>query len=769
MKRVRKYIGLVALIILAIGSVIADIVIRSNCQIFNEVNRILFTLVSVIAGFWVTCYLLFLQIYKDRYPIKFLKHSYLPQMKYNMTYIVYCIIFGCFVIIKNGGLLENLWYAISSLFTIFLVLWHIYSTSKTMMVNTYVDEYCKDISEKLNDGENSVKKDVFKDLRYVLGECVVKEEYYVAQNVSLKSGEIFRDFLANSIKLRDNGEDGIEESFERIVKFGLYQLELCEDIGSELLINEISAQQLKNIEFCIDAEQYEWFKKYIKMMGKLNFRLQKDGKEKIVSEIYYIYTNVLEALLQKEREEWVRYMIDRLFSMTTSLNFISSNINLKYFASLIVFGLLNCDEGSVQDYLYEIFEKFTSVTCSVSKGFCDIKVYYALYFDHIMKQKNSKQMKSFFNTIFRHGQACGNDITWTEFKFYCVREVSEQQGSGFEINVSEYHIKLLVEVIEMKEQYDGYMFLPAFEDQCLAAQYSKADIERIRDDIKYLLNKCIISDNLNMFFVFIKCINDCMMITEARNKDLQLVLFNLFVWLIERTKRLNNKQFMEIVFVEFEDIINELDKKRAISNDFGDTIVMDLADLAKQSDSDSQEVVLYVIELYSRFLKENAEMYFVSHSLDRKEKLYRGVFNIATSCIENDFEEGVRRCSNTIGWFTIYSIKQGNTKLTRYLIRLASEMLEISVDMNVTTKTQAFLLTLFTTVGMYCCKEPATLTYVEEIIQAIQYMDKHLVYTAIKIRTYENDMWDNLFDKKTPQLSSDFRKAYDEYLKKRKS
>lgn len=765
MKKVKKYITLALLCVLAIISVIADILMQSNCKTFNEVNRILFTLVSVAAGFWVTCYLLFLQIYKDRYPINFLKNSYLPQMKYNMTYIIYCIIFGCFVVIKNGGVFENLWYADSALFTIFLVLWHIYSTSKTMMVNTYVDEYCEEISVKLNDGENSVNKGVFRELRYVLDECIVKEEYYVALNISSKSGDIFRDFLENSIKLR-NKEGDVEQSFERIVKFGLYQLELCEDIGSELLLDEISSQQLKNIEFCIEKEQYEWFKKYIKMMGQLNFRLQKDGKEKVVSEIYGVYTNILDDLLQREREEWVRYMIDKLFSMTTSLNFISSNINLKYFASLITFGLLNCNDGPIQDYLYEVFEKFTSIVCSISKGFCDIKVYYALYFDHVMKNKNCKQIKEFFDTIFRHGQAYGNDITWTEFKFYCVGEANKQKEKGIEIDVLQYHIKLLVEVIEMKEQYDGYMFLPAFEEQCKAAQYSRQDIEKICDDIRYLLNKCVISDNLNMFFVVIKSVNTCMMITEARNKDLQLILFSLFVWLIERTKKLNNKQFMEIVFAKLEDIINELDKKRVISSDFGDTIVVDLTNLARHSDSDSQEVVLQIIDLLSDFLKENKEMYFISNSPERKEKLYRGVYNIATSCIENDFEEGVRRCSNTIGWFTIYSIKQTNTKLTKYLIKLASEMLEIAVDMNVTIKTQTFLLTLFTTVGMYCCKEPATLLYVELILQAIEHMDKQLVYTAIKIHTCENDMWDDLFDKKTSELAAAFRKTYDTYLKK---
>lgn len=176
----KKYVGLTVLIVLAIASVIIDIIIKSNCIIFNEVNRILFALVSVTAGFWVTCYLLFLQVYKDRYPLKFIRNRYLPQMKYNITYIIFCIIFGCFIIIKNGGVIENAWYATSALFTIFIILKHIYDTSKTMMVNTYIDKLCEEISQKLQNRENGVKKGVFKDLKYVLDECVVKEEYFVA-------------------------------------------------------------------------------------------------------------------------------------------------------------------------------------------------------------------------------------------------------------------------------------------------------------------------------------------------------------------------------------------------------------------------------------------------------------------------------------------------------------------------------------------------------------------------------------------------------------
>lgn len=766
--KVKKYLAMGILISVAIISVILDIVLKSGCGVFNEINRILFTLVTVIAGFWVTSYLLFLEIYKDRYPLKFIQHKYLPIMKYNITYVIYCIIFGCFIVIKNGGIVENFWYATSALFTVFIIIKDIYDASKNIMVNTYVDEFCEEISNKLNNEENSVKKGIFKDLRFVLDECVVKEEYYIAQNIAIKLGDVFREFLRNSIKLVENGEKcEVEDSFDRIINLGAYQLELCEDINSDLLVNEIVLQQINNIEFCIEAEQYEWFKKYIKKLTIVTFQEQKDGHDKVASEIFDLYTRILEKLVRdSHKEEWTKYMMDKLFTITTSLNFLSSNINLKYFVSLVTYGLLKCEEGKTYDYLYELFDKITSVTSRVSNGFSDTKIYYAIFFNNVKGREDVSEIKKFFDTIFKYTQELGNATSWMEFKFYCVQEVLDKKINKKEFDIDEYHINLLIEVIEMKEQYNGYMVLPKFREKFKEVQYSKDECDKICDDIRYLLNKCIINDNLNLFFIFLKKLNECIVNTESRNKDQQISLFDLFIWLVERTKRLNNKQFLEIVFNEIEDVINELDKNRAISKDFGDTIVSELTDIARQADSDSYNVVLQVVELFSNFLKENKELYFISNYPERKEKLYRSIYNIATSCIENDFEEGVRRCSNTMGWFIIYSIKQGNGRLTKYLIDLAKEMLDISIDMGVSTKTKTFLLTLFTTVGMFCCKQSINYIYIESILCAIEKVESKFVYTALKIRTYENDMWDGLLDGSTQPLASTFKKKYEDHKKK---
>ena len=170
---------------------------------------------------------------------------------------------------------------------------------------------------------------------------------------------------------------------------------------------------------------------------------------------------------------------------------------------MIVYGLLESEQGELNNYLYEIFENFTGAVCRVSKGFSDVKVYYALYFNNIIKENDAIVLKRFLDTIFQYEQGRGNDTTWTEFKFYCIKEVLEKKEIK-EIDVNNYHIRLLIEVIEMKQLYKGYMFLPNFEEELLEVKNSKVECEKICDDIQFLINKCIINDNLNLFFIMLK-------------------------------------------------------------------------------------------------------------------------------------------------------------------------------------------------------------------------------------------------------------------------
>ena len=158
--------------------------------------------------------------------------------------------------------------------------------------------------------------------------------------------------------------------------------------------------------------------------------------------------------------------------------------------------------------------------------------------------------------------------------------------------------------------------------------------------------------------------------------------------------------------------------------------------------------------LYS-FIDTDEDICFVKMKKDLKLYLARCFYNIGTQCIENDFEEGVRKVSNAIGWSIISSIKDSTQDLTKYLIDRAEELYYLSRKMEVSQKTKVFLLTLFTTVGTYCCKE-YNRSLLNRILDAIKHEDIERIRVAIKLRTSENDMWDDLFDGQTQQLSQKF-------------
>ena len=141
--------------------------------------------------------------------------------------------------------------------------------------------------------------------------------------------------------------------------------------------------------------------------------------------------------------------------------------------------------------------------------------------------------------------------------------------------------------------------------------------------------------------------------------------------------------------------------------------------------------------------------------------LYRSLFNIGTECIENNFEEGLRRVSNSIGWLIIYSLKHTTYPHTTYLINRARELFYLAKKMDVSKKTQMFLLTLFTTVGSYCCKDPSYFSFRDSIIDSIKDESIERVKIAVSLRTNENDMWKDLYENQTEHLTKEFLKAFE--------
>ena len=76
--------------------------------------------------------------------------------------------------------------------------------------------------------------------------------------------------------------------------------------------------------------------------------------------------------------------------------------------------------------------------------------------------------------------------------------------------------------------------------------------------------------------------------------------------------------------------------------------------------------------------------------------------------------------------------------------------------MDISSKTLTFILTLFTTVGMYCCKDNKNTGFLLRIYAGFKEEDFEKLNVAVSIRTSENDTWNDLFEGRTEELRKKF-------------
>ena len=239
---------------------------------------------------------------------------------------------GTIVLMIKESFWMTLLFIFFSTFTIVRIFREVYFVNKYIMVNTYVDEDCQEIKNRIESGEFPDDK-MWHDITYVLDESITKEDYMVARNITDNLGDIFREFMKASITLISRGcdKEQIDEQFFRIVEIIISQLAMCKSVDSDVLISHVVAQNYKNLKFCIETNQYEWFKQYVDRLNEQVFDLLKDNQGNLCDAIIPCYCKTLVKLIQQDKIEWRGYLITQFFSMVKAHFFMSGNNNLKYF------------------------------------------------------------------------------------------------------------------------------------------------------------------------------------------------------------------------------------------------------------------------------------------------------------------------------------------------------------------------------------------------------------------------------------------------------
>ena len=656
------------------------------------------------------------------------------------------------------GVISSIIFCGISIFSIIEILIKIFHSNKSLMINTHVDKLQEELTNKISSGL-AISDNDLKDFRCLFDECIIKEEYYIIQNIVEKNGTLFRDFLKNSI---GNGSEKSRESFDSILKFNCMQLDFCKSIKSDTIIKKIARQQYENLKFCADNNLSDWYKQYFDEI-KIYLMCKNDNssQNEITKNMFMYMFKINVFLIKKNNNDLFMYTIEEIQNFVVMYIFEYRDAILDNFVNYNFYMLSHCRENSNDEW----FEKIRKVLCDFTKNvfvkdfpFNTFKSYYALIFNYYCDNNKEKALEFCKDTI----SIFTSDINSTElmsFKYFCIDRLYDISNEDFvfQEKIFELHIDILDLSMSVSTKQDKIM-LPELEKLIFNVRRLKDSYSIYLDKYKSLLNSCIIADRPHHFYKFLNVINLVLSKTNLSGKELQKDLINIYFWAIIRSSNIANKNFYKISFELFEDAIKALDNNNQISENLGKHIISMLRDLAENSYVKNKEIVKEAINLLREISTEDKTLYFLLNYSECTQYLYRSIFSIGTNCIENNYEEGVRMISNTIGWSIIWNIKR-NTKNVKYLIDKAIDLYEISEKMEISKATKFFIATLFTTIGAYCCKDAKLYTYRSKIINDLK-VPVDMITTAARLRTSESETWNDLFDNKTEEYTAIFISEY---------
>ena len=748
---------LISIIILIIGK-IKNI---NNWDLSNISSNIFNSLIALIS-IWISGYFILIQLYKNTYPMEIIEKDFLKKVKNILLFTVINLIIGILVLTVFDDNISQIYFIILFVISMAVIFYNTYMINRTFTLNTYVDKYFCDLKDKLDSNKinESDVNEVFKKMHKFFDECTVKEEYYVCNNIAQKNGELFQKLIEKCnvllISKEQEKEKLAEYIFKEIIMTGIYQIKNSRHIENNDFISELFYQQEENIKLCIKIKNIEWFKEYVK---KINLLAKEYQDSEILKELYFIDRNIGEFLLKQDKY-YFEWYINELYSMNLSLKYLYDNINLKYFSKLLI-GMLVIDNeeynGEHYEFLKTILKKFTRDITHIRDEIKDIVVYYQLYGSQIINSKNKEQVKEFIKILTDKDNRTIDDEKWNGFILYYLNETIEE-WKEFGKDNRKLIIDMILDLLLKDTKTNYFSFLPQYPKIILENTYDMNVINEICDEFDELLIRLMINNNANMFYYILQELRDSILKLDKKDKLIQEKLFKICMNVLSKSINTNNKNFIELTCATLDNIVEGLDKDRKISDKFGKYIIEEISDMIIYRAKINEGDAIYLIYLLSGFLEDGKEYYFVSSDNAKKKLLYKSIYNIGISCIENNMEDAVRTVSNTLGWYIIRSIDKDTSELTNYIIDRTIDLYRIAQNMQISLKTQVFIMTLFTTVGTYCCKENKYRQYLVKILNLLKNLDIGKIKTAIELRTNENTMWDKLYDGKTEQLTQQFLK-----------
>lgn len=730
--------------------------IQTSTKLDELSSSILGGLISLVA-IWMSAYFILIQLYKNTYPMEIIEKEILKSGKIILLYSSFDIIIEILVIWPFDDFISQIYSLVLFVINVAIILIDSYMINRKLAIRTYIDKYFCDMKKKLNN--DSIDKtdidDIFSKYANFYNECISKDEYYVCSNIASKTNEIFCELIekCNHFYLKGK-KDLAEYTFNKIIESGVSQIKsVCADKNSSF-IPGLFEQQKNNIKRCILINNYEWFELYIK---KINFLAKHNKEEIILKEIYSLNMDIGIYIMENSNKENFKKFLDILYAIYLSLKLLVRKNNFDYFGKTIFYFLNECTDIEIYYILVDFLEEYTKHVTYNSEDLQGVIIYYQLYAKSLLEENDIARIEKYIEIISSEENALIEDERWNGFVLFYMNRYMEKN-----VELEENNRRKIFDVImKLSIKYPNHNyceFLPKYDTLIRKYMDDEKVCDEIIEELYNLINTAIINEKISMVHDTVNMLQKVIIELKNESGKVKEALFDVFIDILSRSIDMKNASIAEIIFCKLEDLIREMDKERYITDKFAKHILDGIVDIAMYNNKNDEKKVIMVIKLLDNLISEKKGVFFIMSNNKMKKEFYKKMYNIGVETIENNMEKALRRVSDCLGWYIIKSMKNDNTTLTNYVIDRTSDLYKIAKNMEITEKTLIFMMTLYTTVGAFCCKENKYNLYLLRIIDIIRREETDIlrIKTAAELRTKENDTWDDLYDNNTQKLTTMF-------------
>ena len=276
MKLIKKYLKEISfvVVIVIVSTIVFFIGKKLNIETdeLNNIVQLLFDGLIGLVAIWISGYFILIQLYKNTYPMEIIEKTFLKKVKVILIFSIVNILLGILVLTIFNDTISTIYYILLFILNMFVIFYNTYMINRTF---TIIEKYFKALENDLEKNildKNKIDK-VFNDIYKFFDECLVKEEYYVCNNITEKNGSLFQKLIehCNKLLISDDKEkqELAEYIFKKIIKSGIYQINSAKNLENKRYLVELFKQQEKNIKLCLKIKNIEWFKKYVDEINKL--------------------------------------------------------------------------------------------------------------------------------------------------------------------------------------------------------------------------------------------------------------------------------------------------------------------------------------------------------------------------------------------------------------------------------------------------------------------------------------------------------------------